>query len=185
MQFFNADLFNHNKGNYQEDNYFVSNVCAGVKWGVIVFPLKVITFEIIKKIINRIFSLQTINCPVFSAKIHSFHLIYPIIIGPLMEEVIMRLVVQNGINKIQKSTKGFTPDWANSLQARILFTGFLFAVPHLMGSSLIGTSASISRVAFLILFPIESILFENFGFISAFIAHATHNTLGILYFSKT
>ncbi len=185
MSFFSVYLFDQGNLNYQEEDNFVSKVWTGVKWGAVAFPLKVITFEIINKLINRILSLQQIHCSVTYSKIRSFHLIYPIIISPLMEEIIMRFVVQNGINKIQKLTKDFTPDLINSLQARIILTGFLFAVPHLRSGYLVGISASISRFAFLTLFPVESILFENVGFLSAFIAHATHNTLGILYFSKT
>ncbi len=62
-----------------------------------------------------------------------------------------------------------------------MLSGLIFAIPHLMGDSLDKASA-IARVAFLILIPTEAILFEKFGFTSAFFAHATHNALGLIFF---
>lgn len=165
---------------YDTNNSLISNIWNGVKWSTVAFPLKIITFGVIHCIANRFFPMKAIQYAVYHNKIKTLDLVYPIIIGPLLEEMTVRFGIQNGLEKIQNAGKGFVPNWITTPKVRIVATGIIFASLHLMGGPLISTAASISRVTFLIFFPVESILFEKFGFISAFTAHATHNILALI-----
>ncbi len=127
-------------------------------------------------------------CKYTSSRIIS-HIIEADLVGPLIEEVFFRGVLQNGLKIAQRTgQKIFTPlqgktaEWIFSPQARILAINALFAAAHLSnarGPS--STIVAIRQIIFCALFSTEARLYETTGKLHVAIAsHMTNNLFASL-----
>lgn len=158
-------------------NYDIqTSIWNGFKWSTIAFPVKILTFTAVSAIAVTFFPGISSGIATSAINPSRFDILRVIIVIPFIEEIIVRLGVQKGIEYIQSKLTDTLPTFLTSKTARIVFTGIIFASLHVYTCPILSV-AVIAQVAFIILFPVESILFEEYGFVSAYTAHATHNAL--------
>ncbi len=110
------------------------------------------------------------------------------VVAPVVEELIFRGILHNGLRFIQNFVleKGPTAalnnhaiQWLLSPACRVVTTGFVFASVHLMNAgSYLNTAQALVQVSLLILMPSLTINYETSdSLVSSIIMHATHNFL--------
>ena len=109
------------------------------------------------------------------------------IIGPFIEEIFFRGIVQNSVSVAQKMMRFYMPscfrgritDWITSPQARVLTVNALFGAIHLSnGGSYLSSKGAIRQTIISMIFSQQAGLYETTdSLIAPFAAHATKNTL--------
>lgn len=112
-----------------------------------------------------------------------------IVILPLFEEIIFRLIGLNTIKCIQCAVFRILSNnhlehpifsWLSSSSARVVIVGFVFGATHIAFGQIIALE-SITRVAILILFPTETIIYEaTNSFSASLVAHILNNAYGVV-----
>lgn len=110
-----------------------------------------------------------------------------VIIGPIIEELIFRGIIQQTILPvIQKTIRYITPteyqqcsylQWINSPSFRVIFANLLFAAVHIKNAdSYLDITGALLQVTLIALYPTESILCETTDSLTApLVAHMTNN----------
>lgn len=115
--------------------------------------------------------------------------IYSTFTGPILEEILFRGILQNGVGCVQKLAKWVAPqlmkktrlfNWLISPSSRVLVANSLFAYIHLYnkGHSM-STADTVVQVGSIFLTPNSSILYETTGNLAAPIACHISNNLCI------
>jgi hypothetical protein len=114
-----------------------------------------------------------------------------VIVGPIIEEGIMRGIFQNGVGALQKLAAWAAPvewkenrifTWMTSASFRIAATQLVFASLHLTNLGYLSTAATIAQVAMIAFDATESILYETTGSLLApTTAHIMHNFIGFTF----
>lgn len=158
----------------------------GVKSGVTGFIPKVIYSEVISAGYSRCGVSSKISVArVLKASPHRIpvcfeNFVLVIVIAPLIEEVICRLVLQNVIRGFQylMSSANPTDEELHSQRSfRILCANSLFAALHLSNASHSGNLSAYSQATTIALNPRASILYETHGFSASLGYHMANNAM--------
>ena len=107
-----------------------------------------------------------------SFKIENTPFILIVLVIPIIEEIIFRGCLQ----RLIKSIQGFLPKKLETPSLRVLITASYFASYHLSNSGgYLTKSQAIIQCLGILLYPIESIIYERRSLLMSIISHMTNN----------
>jgi len=108
-----------------------------------------------------------------------------VILAPVMEELIFRVILQNAIQASQAGLKAIAPQRLQEMyifqaitsqKGRIVAITTLFAVIHLANAPFIAAN-TLALTTVIILFPVCTLAYERGGFEASWAAHMTNNLI--------
>lgn len=188
--FYDGSIVEAHNGQAIHDEYeknkhlsFIERFSIGCSRGIKSFSRSILIMRILPSKNKIVKSLKNSNANKINPLIDS------IIVAPLLEEIVFRLILQNLIlSQIYPFRNTFSKEQQDEYQEkykkytditkRIIITGTLFSIVHYpIKSKLLGQDTAIKFITTLILFPDESVAYEKYGFGGSLGLHMTHNLL--------
>jgi len=108
-----------------------------------------------------------------------------VILGPFLEEMIFRIIGQNGVRLAQFGVQKLCPSrWDKTIvmraitsqKTRIVIISAIFATVHLTNAPFLA-AGTLALLTAIVIFPTSTMAYERGGFEASWMAHMTHNLL--------